>query len=583
MSTLYRKYRPVVWADVVGQEHVKVTLSQEIASGSIAHAYLFSGPRGVGKTTAARIFARGVNCSAKSDARKGEACGECSSCAMILDGRAIDIVEIDAASHRGIEMVRETIVEGSRFAPVALKYKVFIIDEVHMLSNDAWNALLKTLEEPPAHAVFVLATTEMHKVPATVISRCERYEFRRIADDLIRDRLVSVISKEGREVAPEVVSAIVRLADGGLRDAESLLGQVLSAAGDAVVTVEVAEMVLPIVGSAHARELSEALLAHDAARGFAAVSAARLAGGDALRLMDEATMLLRERMLGAAKGDAVVGECARLISRLVEARQSARFLQQAFLAVEMVVGAAACSVAPAVGTTKPDRLSFATPVGLAVPTAVAPTVQVASMPPAPASPVPVSPVSPIAVATPVVQTVTYDVKPVVGVEVGVGGVQASVEPVVVQQPVVVAPAPVQQVVARVQVDPGAPPVVTLAQVAAKWSEFCVKAGTLQATLSFVLGVAKPIGVVGNVVRLGFTFPYHKDKCNEERNRQPLERVLTAVFGIPLQIEGVLLEKTQEVVHTGSTDPFEAAMAASTPAAGPMAADALADAFGGKMM
>lgn len=580
MSTLYRKYRPTVWSDVVGQEHVKVTLSQEIASGSIAHAYLFSGPRGVGKTTAARIFARGVNCSAKSDARKGEACGECPSCAMILDGRAIDIVEIDAASHRGIEMVRETIVEGSRFAPVALKYKVFIIDEVHMLSNDAWNALLKTLEEPPAHAVFVLATTEMHKVPATVISRCERYEFRRIADDLIRDRLATVISKEGRVVAPEVVSAIVRLADGGLRDAESLLGQVLSAAGSAEVTIEVAEMVLPIVGSAHARELSEALLVHDAARGFAAVSAARLGGGDALRLMDETTMLLRERMLGAAKGDAVVGECARLISRLVEARQSARFLQQAFLAVEMVVGGvvAASSVSPAVETTKPDRLSFATPVGLAVPTAVAPAAQAATIPPVPPSPLPASPAASIAA-----QTVTYDVKPVVGVEALAQPAQAVVEPLAVPTPIVVAPAPVQQPVARVQIDPGAPPVVTLVQVAAKWAEFCVKAGTLQATLSFVLGVAKPIGVAGNVVRLGFTFPYHKDKCNEERNRQPLERVLTAVFGIPLQIEGVLLEKTQEVVHTGSTDPFEAAMAASAPASGPMAADALADAFGGKMM
>src|SRR3989338_7584274 len=170
---LYRKYRPQKFADLVDQNHIKITLENEIKQGRIAHAYLFTGPRGIGKTTTARLLAKAINWEQRT-ARQSEPCNECFACQNISEGSALDVIEIDAASHTGVDNVRENIIESVRFSPTRLKYKVFIIDEVHMLSISAFNALLKTLEEPPEHVVFVLATTEVHKVPETIMSRCQR-------------------------------------------------------------------------------------------------------------------------------------------------------------------------------------------------------------------------------------------------------------------------------------------------------------------------------------------------------------------------------------------------------------------------
>ncbi|MFH1583488.1 MAG: DNA polymerase III subunit gamma/tau, partial [Candidatus Falkowbacteria bacterium] len=179
MSTLYRKYRPQNFTEVVGQNHIKVTLEQEIKTDKITHAYLFCGPRAVGKTTLARVLAKSINCE-KRKKDSANPCNTCLSCSEITDGRALDIIEIDAASHTGVENVRENIIASARVAPSRSKYKVFIIDEVHMLSAQAFNALLKVIEEPPANVIFILCTTEAHKVPATIISRCQRFDFKRI-------------------------------------------------------------------------------------------------------------------------------------------------------------------------------------------------------------------------------------------------------------------------------------------------------------------------------------------------------------------------------------------------------------------
>jgi len=192
---LYRKYRPQSFADVIGQEHVTVTIANEIKSGHVAHAYLFSGPRGCGKTTTARIIAKAVNClNRKPD--EAEPCNKCANCLEIQSGRAIDLIEIDAASHRGIDDIRE-LREGIKFAPTKLKYKVFIIDECHQLSKDAANALLKTLEEPPAHAIFILATTELHKILPTILSRCQRFDFHKLALPQLVARLQKLADLEG--------------------------------------------------------------------------------------------------------------------------------------------------------------------------------------------------------------------------------------------------------------------------------------------------------------------------------------------------------------------------------------------------
>lgn len=227
MATLYRKYRPQTFSDLLGQEHLTQTITNEIASGRLAHAYLFSGPRGIGKTTLARLIAKAVNCQNRKEG-KFEPCNECSSCQEITEGRNIDVIEIDAASHTGVDNVRENIIDSAQFRPSHSKYKVFIIDEVHMLSTPAFNALLKTLEEPPAHVIFILATTEWHKIPATIISRCQRFNFLKISPDLIAKKMQSIAEEEGVKVEPAVIKRIIGKSDGCLRDAESLLGQILS-------------------------------------------------------------------------------------------------------------------------------------------------------------------------------------------------------------------------------------------------------------------------------------------------------------------------------------------------------------------
>jgi DNA polymerase-3 subunit gamma/tau len=218
-QALYRKYRPLTFSDVVGQEHIVRTLRAQIADGNISHAYLFCGTRGTGKTSCAKILARAVNCA---DSVGGDPCNQCPQCLGILNESTMDVVEIDAASNTGVGDVRE-LREELIYAPAAVKYRVYIIDEVHMLSNQAFNALLKTLEEPPSHVIFVLATTEIHKIPATILSRCQRFDFKRLTPELIAGRLQYVAEQEGFALEPAAASLLARLADGAMRDGLSLL------------------------------------------------------------------------------------------------------------------------------------------------------------------------------------------------------------------------------------------------------------------------------------------------------------------------------------------------------------------------
>lgn len=221
---LYRKYRPKSFSEVIGQEHVVQTLTNAIKDDMVSHAYLFAGPRGSGKTTLARLLAKAVNC----ENRKGsEPCNKCSSCLEINQGKAIDLIEIDAASNRGIDEVR-SLRDGIKFSPTRLKYKVFIIDECHQLSKDAANALLKMLEEPPSHAIFILATTEIHKMIPTIISRCQRFDFRRLSFSEISGKLKKIVKNEKVKVDESVLDLIASNSEGSIRDAEGLLDQVLT-------------------------------------------------------------------------------------------------------------------------------------------------------------------------------------------------------------------------------------------------------------------------------------------------------------------------------------------------------------------
>jgi DNA polymerase-3 subunit gamma/tau len=250
MPTLYRKYRPQTFAEVAGQEPIKMTLSFEITANRLAHAYLFCGPRAIGKTTMARLLAKSVNCQ-KRKKDSADPCNECPSCLEITQGNSLDISEIDAASHTGVDNVRDSIIAAARIAPSRSTYKVFIIDEAHMLSTAAFNALLKIMEEPPAHVMFILCTTEAHKLPLTIISRCQRFDFKKIGYAEIVKKLTRIATNEDINIEPAVIEAVARHSGGHMRDAESLFGQIISLGGEGnslkgtMITLAEAELVIP--------------------------------------------------------------------------------------------------------------------------------------------------------------------------------------------------------------------------------------------------------------------------------------------------------------------------------------------------
>ncbi len=274
MSTaLYRKWRSQTFSEVVGQEHVTQTLRNALREGRVAHAYLFAGPRGTGKTSSARILAKALNCTAPEADRP---CNQCPACVAITEGRMIDLIEIDAASNNSVEDIRE-LRDKVGFRPSEGRYKIYIIDEVHMLSNSAFNALLKTLEEPPPHARFILATTEPHKIPATVLSRCQRFDFRRIPAPEIAGHLQHIISAEGFGAEPDALLAIARSAQGCMRDAVSLLDQMLSYGAETVTLAQV-QAVLGAVNAQAVAALVDALAAKDLSGGLGLIHSLATSG-----------------------------------------------------------------------------------------------------------------------------------------------------------------------------------------------------------------------------------------------------------------------------------------------------------------
>ena len=291
------------WDEIIGQEHVVQTLRNAIAADRVAHAYLFAGPRGTGKTTTARILAKAVNCLDKELANRP--CNQCAHCLAVNQGRFLDLIEIDAASNTSVDDVRD-LRDKINFSPNQGHYKVYIVDEVHMLSTAAFNALLKTLEEPPPHAIFILATTEVHKIPATVLSRCQRHEFRRIPVNEIITSLKTLAEEENIQVEPEALSLVARQATGSMRDAISLLDQ-LASSGKAV-TLDLAQDVLGTATSQAVLEVIEAMLSHQSARGLEAIHRSLDAGSDprqfARQIVDYLRSLLLVAMGNAAQVDA---------------------------------------------------------------------------------------------------------------------------------------------------------------------------------------------------------------------------------------------------------------------------------------
>lgn len=300
-EVLYRKYRPQTFSAVKGQHHIKLTLQNEILMGRVGHAYVFFGARGVAKTTMARLLAKAINCEARSP-DQSEPCNQCRSCKEIVQGRSLDVLEIDAASHTGVDNVRENIIENSRFQPIRSAFKVYIIDEVHMLSISAFNALLKILEEPPSYVMFILVTTEVHKIPQTILSRCQRFDFRRIGRSEILESLQEIAMQEKRTVDKDVLLAIVRHSDGCLRDALSLLDQVL-ALSEQQVTMNELSLLLPVSGFAEVLELAEHLMTHATERALSLIQQLSEEGTDVIYVFDTLIDLLRRCMVSKVTGN----------------------------------------------------------------------------------------------------------------------------------------------------------------------------------------------------------------------------------------------------------------------------------------
>lgn len=298
-TALYRKYRPQSFEDVKGQEHIITTVRNQIKSGRIGHAYLFCGTRGTGKTTVAKIFAKAVNCENPDN---GSPCGECPACRAIAAGNSLNVIEIDAASNNGVDNIRE-IREEVTYAPTEGKYKVYIIDEVHMLSIGAFNALLKTLEEPPSYVIFILATTESHKIPVTILSRCQRYDFHRISIDTIAERLTELISQEQAEAEQKAVRYIAKSADGAMRDALSLLDQCMAFYMGEKLTFNHVLEVLGAVDTERFSCLLRAVISQDAAQAMRQVEALVTEGKDLGQFVNDFTWYLRNLLLLQSSDD----------------------------------------------------------------------------------------------------------------------------------------------------------------------------------------------------------------------------------------------------------------------------------------
>ena len=516
-QVFYRKWRPQAFSEVVGQEHVTTTLLNALASERVAHAYLFCGPRGTGKTSMGRILAKAVNCLRNG---KGEPCNDCAMCSDIAQGRALDLIEIDAASNRGIDEIR-SLREKVGFAPNTARRKVYIIDEVHMLTAPAFNALLKTLEEPPPHTIIVLATTESHKLPATIISRCQRFDLRRISRADVVRRLAQICESESAEATEGALGLVARSAGGSLRDAENILEQLVVGVGGAI-DEEAVRAALGIGGREQMRALAHAAIERDLGKGLAALEEVAVAGFDLGQFHRELLTYLRGLMLlkaEAASADDLSAEEQEEAKPLLAAAGLDRIV-----AVLRAFGAA--DLKDAAALTLPLELALVEtvtgPAAPAPPERAAPQRQ-----PQPARPAPRS-ASPPAARTPTAAPSTSN------------GAEARPAPARRPPAPPQAPAPPPSPAS----DPGSDP-ARLATLERRWRDVVAASkGAGRFKIDAVLrSGSKPLSVEDGVVVIGFTHQkfveMFKEELDNPASRKALEDALAGVLGSRHTVQCVL--------------------------------------------
>ncbi len=510
-QVLYRRWRSQTFDEVLAQEHVTRTLQNALRAGRIGHAYLFCGPRGTGKTSTARILAKAVNCLAEPAERP---CNRCLRCEAINAGRDLDLIEIDAASNRGIDEIRE-LRDKVAFSPNEGRYKVYVIDEVHMLTNEAFNALLKTLEEPPPHVIFVLATTEPQRIPPTILSRCQRFDFRRIPLADLRRKLEHICQAEQIAIEPAAIEAIARRAGGSFRDAESLLDQ-LVAAGEGEITLQRVQELLGGVSLTAVADLVDAWLDGDLAAGLREINRLVDAGADARQLQLELVEYLRGLLLLQAGGDdRLANITAEAAGRMREqlARLTLPRLVDALRIFSQSEGAARGEVR----SQMPLELAFVQAVLAGNPQEEARQPAIPAPKPETAAPV----------------STRRAAAPEGGRSVAAPGASRHAEPPTrgaAPEPTVAAPA-------GSAAEPGSE--LTLARLTRQWPEILQRLRGTSKVLEALMRSGRPCELVGGKVVFEMEAAFHQERVMEEKNRRILEQVLQDFLGVPCQVECIV--------------------------------------------
>lgn len=516
---LYREWRPKNFKDMVGQEHVTKTLLNALKQEKVAHAYLFSGPRGTGKTTTAKVLAKALNCEQRNGV---EPCNECSACLSIDQGNAMEVLEIDAASNRGIDEIRD-LREKVRLSAGESKYKVYIIDEVHMLTTEAFNALLKTLEEPPERVVFILATTEVHKIPLTILSRVQRFEFHRIPLEQIQNRLEQVCQKIGRSVDPEALVVIAQKSEGGLRDALSILDQCLLLDGN--LGVEQVYQVLGMVGEDFSANLVDQLLAEDYAKTLQLLSEGINQGRDPRQILRELLEYLRQALiytstqqfphipphlkdrLGAQCKEAGLKRILQWIGILLQGESQLKYATNARLAAELLlVQVIHDSQGKGGASAESDEVSR----------------RLMEME---------QEIRKISSGQALSKASDEHAKSVktkgVGSEVPKKGEPES--------------RPIQGVKKETSPSSGISQGLTIQKIEGRWSEVLEQVRKLKKSTHAFLMEGKPYDLQGDSLIIAFKegLSFHRDKVSQAENRETIEKVLLGIFGSPLSLKGVM--------------------------------------------
>jgi DNA polymerase-3 subunit gamma/tau len=514
-EVFYRKWRPQTLSEVVGQEPVTQTLRHAVESGKIAHAYLFCGPRGTGKTSMARILAKAVNCPNQSG---GEPCNTCDMCRSITEGRALDVIEIDAASNRGIDEIR-SLREKANYAPSLARYKVYIIDEVHMLTEAACNALLKTLEEPPPHVIFILATTEAHKVITTIVSRCQRFNFHRLRQTEIMDKLKLICKKEKIHIEPGSLELIARAATGSLRDAENILQQMIACYGNQIELDQI-QAELGISWDSRVRQLARCVVSRDVAAGLKVINSLNSDGVDLRQFnlgfieylrgllltksqCEEALDVTSEDL--AEMGSLATNATLDYLLKAVQSFSSIDFRSDNYSALSLELALLSCALSPLTGqepltTTKPSEVADATEI-------------------------------------------TESLE-----EAKVSGVRNSFEVT-------------NEVPAALDTDkvgteiPSKESPQDIDYLRGRWREFIKSlrgegsSGNLDA---FLRSACDPLALEDDTLVLGFYYSFHKEKIEDSKYRHLVEKKLKEVFGRTYKIRCILVDSKREIPSLART-------------------------------